>query len=268
MFARQLGGFAAARVDNDQAPSPRLERLGLAPEIGHGPHAAVGRHGVAAQDDHQFGALDVGQGYREPVPEHQPAGQLLGHLVEGRCREDVARPQPFGQARAVEQQADLVRCWIAEGDGKGVGIASRLQRRHAPLDLGIGFVPGGLDKLPVAFDQRRAQAVGGVVQVLDRDTLGADVAGGEHVPALAAHRGHVTAFDGERQAAAGLAKRADAVRGSGFGHGSSGGDEDVVRRAGNTPAPSGVFPVAPDYIMACSSHLLGKFGPKTGFAEV
>jgi hypothetical protein len=123
-------------------------------------------------------------------------------------------------------------------------------------------------KLPSRLTSGRAQAVRVFVQVLQCIALGADVAGAEDIVLCAANADDLLAAGLHLEPAAGLAQRADAVRGSGFGHGSSGGDEDVVRRAGNTPAPSGVFPVAPDYIMACSSHLLGKFGPKTGFAEV
>jgi hypothetical protein len=44
--------------------------------------------------------------------------------------------------------------------------------RQAALDLGKGLVPARFDEAAVAADQRRAQAVGVFVQVLQREPLG------------------------------------------------------------------------------------------------
>jgi len=49
-----------------------------------------------------------------------------------------------------------------------------LDGRQPAFDLGKGLVPGRLDQAAVAPDQRRAQAVGVFVQVLQRRALGAD----------------------------------------------------------------------------------------------
>ncbi|EGY01890.1 hypothetical protein AZA_07438 [Nitrospirillum viridazoti Y2] len=88
-------------VDHHQPAAPRLQVQRLAAEVGHRPQAAVGRHGVATQDDHQPGALNIRHRDAQPMAEHQAAGQLLGHLVQGGGGVDVARAQRPRQHRRV-----------------------------------------------------------------------------------------------------------------------------------------------------------------------
>lgn len=78
-----VGGFGAARVHHHQLAAARLHGFGFALEVGHG--------------------------NAESVAKHQPAGELLGHLVQGRGREHIARAQRLGHAREVQQQPHLVR---------------------------------------------------------------------------------------------------------------------------------------------------------------
>ncbi len=50
MRVRQLRGFGAARIDNDQLAVARLHFHHPFFKIGHGPDAAIGRRRVAADD--------------------------------------------------------------------------------------------------------------------------------------------------------------------------------------------------------------------------
>ena len=94
-------GFGAARVNHDELAATRLQRLGLAFEIGHRPHAAVAGQRVGAYHHQQVRAADVGQGGGEPVAKHQAAGQLLGHLVQRGRRKHVLSAQGAGQLAKV-----------------------------------------------------------------------------------------------------------------------------------------------------------------------
>ena len=210
--------LGAPGVNHHQAAAPGLQGFGFAPEIGHSPHAAVAGQRVGANDQHQVGAGNVGQGHREPVTKHQAAGQLLGHLVQGGGRKHVfgtQRPRQFGEIR---EQPDLVGCRIAHHNARRVASVHSHQGRQATLNLGKGFIPGGLHMHAVALDQRRAQPVRVFVQVFQGHALGADVAGAEYIGLMPANAGDLTVAHLDLKPAAGLAQGADAVVG-GLGHG-------------------------------------------------
>ena len=102
------GSFGAARVDHHQFAAARLQGFGLAAKVGHGPHAAVAHQWVGTQHQQVVGAGNVGQGDRKPVPEHQAAGQLLGHLVQRGGGKHILGAQRTGQLAEVSEQADFV----------------------------------------------------------------------------------------------------------------------------------------------------------------
>ena len=54
--------LAAARINDDQFAAPCLQVLHPVAEIGDGPHAAIGRHWIAAQNDHRLRAVNIGHG--------------------------------------------------------------------------------------------------------------------------------------------------------------------------------------------------------------
>ena len=205
------GGFGAARVDDDELATTRLHGLGLAFEIGHSPHAAVAGQWVGANHQQQFGARNVGQGDGEPVAKHQTAGELFGHLVQGRSGEYVLGAQGTRQLAKVAEQPDLVCRWIAHHHGAGVFSVGRQQGWQAALNFGKGFFPRSLYKSAIALDQRGAQAVRVFVQIFQGDALGAEVACAEHVLRVAFDAADLAALHFDFQPAAGLAQGADTV---------------------------------------------------------
>ena len=58
--------------------------------VGRGGQAAVGRERVGAEHEQVVGAVDVGHRHGEAAAEHEAGGDLLGPLVDGAGREDVA----------------------------------------------------------------------------------------------------------------------------------------------------------------------------------
>ena len=164
-------GLGAARIDHDEPAAARRIALALPRKSGTVHMLPLRRHRIGAEHEQEIAALDVGHGHRQPVAEHQPAGQLLRHLVERRGGEHVARAERAGEPRHVEQQAQLVR---RSGCRARAPTASRAvrgeDRRQAPLDLGEGLVPARLDETAVALDQRRAQPVRVLVQLLAAPT--------------------------------------------------------------------------------------------------
>jgi hypothetical protein len=98
------------------------------------------------------------------------------------------RAQGSSEASAVQQQSDLVRGRIADTERDRILAVGCQQWRQPTLDLGERFFPAGFDEDAVALDQRRAQSIGIVVQVLERGTLGTDEASAEDVLLVASDR--------------------------------------------------------------------------------
>jgi hypothetical protein len=143
----------------------------------------------------------------EHRPEHQRARDLLWPLVDGAGGEDVARAERAQQQAAVEHAREVVDGRIADVHGDRVATVTLDDRRQPARDLGERLVPGGRAQLTVAADQRRAQAVGVVVQVAERGSLGADEPAAEDVVPVAADPRHRAVADRELQAACGFAQR-------------------------------------------------------------
>ena len=72
------GGFGAAGVHHHQPAAAGLERLEAGAHIGHRHQAAVGGQRVGAQDQHETGAVDFGDGDGQLV-----AIECLGHHMVG-----------------------------------------------------------------------------------------------------------------------------------------------------------------------------------------
>ena len=142
--------------------------------------------------------------------------------------------------------------WVGEAERVGVGVAEVDADRVAavPVD-GAGDAVGDqverlvpADLVPLAGGPVTAygttQPVGVVVEVADRDALGADVATGERVVRVAADAGHAPVVDGELEAADRLADVADTQPGlRHVPHRRTGGRSPVgVRsRVGRRPIP-------------------------------
>ena len=145
------------------------------------------------------------------MAEEQRRDELVRDLVDGAGAEPVAGAQRLDHRDAVGGEAERVGVGVAEVDADGVAsvpvdrvgdpVGDQVER-VVPADL----VPraGG----PVAAD-RAAQPVRVVVQVAERDALGADVAPRERVVGVAADLGDPVALDGDPQPADRLADVAD-----------------------------------------------------------
>ncbi len=78
----EAGGAGAARVDDDEGAAAGPQRLEPAREVGGGAQRAVGLDRVRADEQQEVGAVEVGDRDGEGIPEEEPAGDVLGHLVE------------------------------------------------------------------------------------------------------------------------------------------------------------------------------------------
>ena len=222
MVVGECRGPGAVGVDDGQGAAAAFECLELAAEVRRGRQAPVGHQRVGADYHQMVGAIQVGHGECERVAEQIPAGDLLGHLVQGAGGVDVAGPECPDDRRRIQ----------AAGDGMGVRVTEVDRDRGA---AGLGDDPaqtlgGRVERLrPTRFDQRavpahqwRAQPVGVVVEFGEAGPLRADEAVAEHILAVTAGGGHPAALGGENQAARRFAERTDSQRGCGLGgrHGS------------------------------------------------
>ena len=82
MLVSHVRCFRASRIDNNQPPSAGAQGFGFVTEIRHCPKAPVRDHGIRTQHQQKVCALNVRHRNREKIAEHQPAGKMLGHLVQ------------------------------------------------------------------------------------------------------------------------------------------------------------------------------------------
>ena len=124
-----LGRARAARVDHHDLAAALADAAQPAAHVGRGQQAAVRDERVGAEQQQVLAAVDVRHRHAQRVAEHQPDGDLLGHLVDGAGAEDVARAERLVEDRAVEQRREVVRGRVADVDGDRVAAVLGQQRR-------------------------------------------------------------------------------------------------------------------------------------------
>ena len=167
-----LGGARAARVDHDDLAAARADRRAAGRARRARSSGCRWRPAGWRRAQQVVGAVEVGhRDASAPVPNISAAGHLLGHLVDGARREDVAAcPSALKQHAAVEQRRRGCarpgcrgrrrprRGRARRGSARG---GARSRRTPRPTSTGSNVAVG-------VRTQRRAQAVGVLVQLLQR----------------------------------------------------------------------------------------------------
>ncbi len=115
-------------------------------------------------------------------------------------------------------QPVVVHTRIALVDRHGIGTVALADLNKALGDQFVGLVPA--DRLPLiaAAAHRVAQAIGVVLDVLQGDSLGADMAAAEAVEGVALNRKDTLAFGLDGQAADGFAQVTSTVMDADVAH--------------------------------------------------
>ena len=231
MLVGLLGRAAAARVDHDDAPAALPDRAQAAAHVGRGQQAAVRGQRVGAQHQQVIGAVHVGDRDAERRSEHQPGGDVLGHLVDGGGREDVACAERLQQHAAVEERIEVVRVRVAE-------VGRRPRRGRAAR----GSASAGARSRANASSQDTSSKPVAVRTSGARTRSGSSCSGFRAAPfghtkpwlktSCASPRMRLTwpRLDGQLQAAGRLAQRAGAVGGDGVVHAVSWPPNPTARR--------------------------------------
>ena len=119
-----LRGAAAARVDDHDLAAALLDGTQAAPEVRRGHQRSVRGQRVGAEDQHVLGAIDVWDRQAQPGTEHEPAGDLLGQLVDARRAEHVAGTERLDHRPQVHDSIEVVGVRVTEVDGGGVAVAA------------------------------------------------------------------------------------------------------------------------------------------------
>ncbi len=139
---------------------------------------------------------------------------MARHLVDRRRAEPAAGSQRLQQRAVVEQRRQAVSARVPEIRAHRLAPVLGDDRRKAVGHDGPRFLPVHLHVHPVALHEGQAQAVGVVVQLLERAALGADEAATEDVGLVAADAcdplGRWSTLDGDLQPTTGFAQRAGA----------------------------------------------------------
>ncbi len=233
-FVGLLGGLRTARIDHHDLAAARPDRLDAAGEVRGGAHAAVRGVRVGPEQHEMIGAVEVGNRHGQWRTEHVAGRDLAGHLIDGRRAEPVAGADPGEQRPHVQHRRQAVGRRVADVDRDRLATVPGDRRAEALIDRRPRLVPRRLDVAAVAPDQRPAETIGVVVQLLERRTLRADEAVREHVIAVAPDPLHrfgpvLTGAHGDLQAAPRLAQRAGPVGGAGVAL--SGGHASIVARS-------------------------------------
>ena len=181
VLVRDGRGLGAPRVDDHDRP-PRA-RIALEPPLdaGRGHEAAVGDQRVRAEHQEERRAVDVGHRQQELVPEHQQRRPACAGAGPPRSRSSgCACRSAAEQELAVEERAVVVDGRVAQVDGDRVAGRARAGPRPGAraATSSASSQPISSQSVP-APAQRAAQAVGILVQILERHALGADVAAAE-----------------------------------------------------------------------------------------
>ncbi len=179
-----LRGARQAGIDHDQPASTGPHRLDTPGEVGCRTHAAVRRIRVRAEDHQVVGAVEIGHRDRHRRPEHVARGDVPRHLVDRRRAEAVLRPEPGQQHPRERHRRQAVSRRIAHiGSQRPTSVVGD-HRTEPLLDQCPRLVPGCRHVHPVALDHGAAQAVGILVQLLERRPLRADEPLREHIEAV------------------------------------------------------------------------------------
>ncbi len=200
------GGLAAPRVDHHQFAAAGADRLQPLLHIGHGHDAAIGGQRIAAEDQHEIGVIDVRHRQQQTMAVHQVAGQVVRQLVDRRGREAVARLQQTEEVIAVGRQPVVMHTRVALVDRHGITTVALADLSQALGDQFVGLLPADGLPLIAAAAHRVAQAIGVVLDVLQRHCLRTDMAAAEAVEVVALDRKDALAFGLDGQAADGFAQ--------------------------------------------------------------
>lgn len=111
-------------------------------------------------------------------------------------------------------RTEVVRRGIPHVRGDGITAMSRDDRSEATFDFTPRLVPFHFDVHAVALDQRLAQSIGVVVQLLQRAALRADVTARKDIVDVAANARDRAVLHGDLETTAGLTQRTGSVGGS------------------------------------------------------
>ena len=149
------------------------------------------------------------------MAEEEPAGDVLRHLVHGRGRVDVPRPERLDEWPHGERAREIVRVRVSDVDGDRIRAVLRHDVRKPSRDLAEGLLPTRLHVNSVAAQERPTEAVGIVVERAEGRPLRADVPLREGVVDVAADPGDASVLGVDAQPAGGLTEGARAERHAG-----------------------------------------------------
>ena len=183
-----LGSTGAPWVDHDDLAASLADPADAPAHVGRGQKAAVRDQRVRAPDHQVVRVVDVRDRDRRPVAEHVSGGKVLRHLVDRRGGVDVLGAERPEQHLEIDHGREVVRVRVARVDGDRVPAVLFEDRAEPGLDRGERLFPRGLAKLTVFADQRSAQAVGVLAELLQAERLRADESCRQHVFVIAPDR--------------------------------------------------------------------------------
>jgi hypothetical protein len=206
-------GLGPARVHDRESSTAGAELPDPTGKAGRRHHRALRDGGVAAEDQDEAGAVEVGHRLQQLVAVHPGRHEQVREHVHGDGGVDVAAPHVLEEVLQEHHQLVVVGARVApvERDGVGpVGLPDRPEPRRDEIE---GIVPP--DRLPAragaGATERGAQPVRVVVQVGERHALGADRAAAERIVRVAADVRQAVAIDGDAEATARFAERTGPV---------------------------------------------------------
>ena len=198
---RRLG---STRVHHHHPTASLLDGLESPRPVGGGGQAPVGLVWVGAKHEQVMGAVDVRHRDEVGMAEHETAGDMFGHLVDRRCREDVLGAQGAQKYLPVEDPGEIVNVGVAQVDADSIGSVLGDDRRQTFADEGERLLPCGVAPAVVGADLRCSQPVWIGFELFESGTLGANEPVGEDVVAIAANATYHVILDRDLQTAGGL----------------------------------------------------------------
>jgi hypothetical protein len=212
-------GFAAAGIDDDDLATSLQDGLKPVRQIRRRHQAAVRGERVAAQDHQMVGAIDVRDGNRELVAEHERGSGHLGKLIDRARAEPLLRAQGTLEDGQVDHGMQAVCAGVAEVGGDGIRPVTFTHRQQPLGHVGVRVVPRDLLPRTIgALADGGAETVRILPDPLEPIGLGTDVAPREWILLVAPDGDDPIAFHLDADPAGRLAQCTDPVDGAPVTH--------------------------------------------------
>jgi hypothetical protein len=211
-LARDLRGLGTPRIDHDDAPAARLDRLQALPRVRDLEEAPLRDDGIRADDEQALRAVEIRERLRErEAVDVARDGELVGAVL-CRWRVQAFRAESRHEALREDRVQHTEACGGAHVHRDRIGRRVPANRLHLRADLGERLLPGDPDMAVADLLHRVFQSIGRIEELVLLEPLHTREAARRDVGGVGADRGDaLPVLDRHLETAERLADAAEGV---------------------------------------------------------